>query len=75
MGTKLPSGLKLLAAFIEQRSTQAQFAKAVSCSASHLSLVLKGKRGVSLGLAKRIADETCGFVPMESLAGEARRAA
>ena len=64
-------GRKLLAEFIRPRMTQAQFAKDVGCSESHLSLVLKGERGVSLGLAKRISEATAGAIPVEALPHEA----
>lgn len=51
-------GRALLAAFIRQKMTQAEFARQVRCSDSHLSLVLKGERGMSFGLAKRISEAT-----------------
>jgi len=37
---------------------QAEFARLVGISPSHLNLILKGKRGASLDLAKRIEVET-----------------
>lgn len=44
---------------------QIDAAKAVGCSKSHLSLVLDGKRGASLRLAKELSDYTGGAVEME----------
>jgi antitoxin component HigA of HigAB toxin-antitoxin module len=46
-------------------ASQAQFARNVSCSESHLSLVLAGKRGLSVPLAKRISDKT--NIPVRAL--------
>lgn len=63
-------GRQLLAGYISGRTTQAQFARDVRCSESHLSLVLKGERGVSLKLAKRIMEATGGVVPTESLVAD-----
>lgn len=60
-------GRALLAEFIRNRTTQAKFARLVRCSESHLSLVLKGKKGVSFGLAKRISAATGGEVPVDAL--------
>jgi DNA-binding transcriptional regulator YdaS (Cro superfamily) len=60
-------GRTMLAEFIRTRTTQARFAREVGCSESHLSLVLKGARGVSFGLAKRISNATGGAVPVEKL--------
>ena len=71
MGTSAHTGRTLLAQFIHKRMTQAQFAQKVGCSESHLSLVLKGERAVSLGLAKRISEATGGKVPVELLPHEA----
>jgi transcriptional regulator with XRE-family HTH domain len=61
-------GKGLLAAFLarDQRS-QAQFARDVGCSEGHLSLVLKGERGLSVRLAKRISEATDGAVPVRAL--------
>lgn len=36
-------------------ASQAQFARDVGCSESHLSLILAGKRGLSVPLASRIS--------------------
>jgi len=48
-------GLIRLAEAIDERAgTRAEFASAVGCSESHLSLILGGKRGPSLALAARI---------------------
>jgi transcriptional regulator with XRE-family HTH domain len=61
-------GRAMLAEFIRSRKiTQAQFAREVGCSESHLSLVLKGFRGISFGLAKRISNATGGAVPVDKL--------
>ena len=60
-------GRAMLAAFIRKRTTQAKFAREVACSESHLSLILKGVRGVSFGLAKRISEATGGEIPVETL--------
>ena len=61
------AGLQRLAEFIAAHSSQVEFAKQVGCSESHLSLVLNGARGLSLKLAKRIADATHGAVSMDAL--------
>jgi antitoxin component HigA of HigAB toxin-antitoxin module len=45
---------------------QAAFAKVVECSEPHLSLILSGKRGLSLELAARI--ERASGIPAASLA-------
>lgn len=63
-------GRQLLGEFIAARTSQAQFARDVGCSDSHLSLILKGERGVSLRLAKRISEATDGAVPMDALVKE-----
>jgi DNA-binding transcriptional regulator YdaS (Cro superfamily) len=60
-------GRQILAEFIAANGTQSQFARDVDCSESHLSLVLKGDRGVSLKLARRISRATGGAVPAETL--------
>jgi plasmid maintenance system antidote protein VapI len=56
-----------LAKFIRERTTQAQFARDVKCSQTHVTLVLQGKRGVSVPLAKRISAATGGTVPVHAL--------
>lgn len=48
-----------------ETASQAQLARDVKCSESHLSLVLARKRGVSAKLAKRISEAT--GVPMREL--------
>lgn len=63
-------GRTLLADYIRTETTQAEFARAIECSPSHLSLILKGERGVSFGLAKRISAATGGRVPVELLPHE-----
>jgi len=62
MSTKHP-----LAAWIESRSdiSQAQFAANCDCSEGHLSLILAGKRGVSMKLARRFSDATGGEVKID----------
>lgn len=59
-------GKQLLADFIAANGTQSQFAREVGCSEPHLSLVLKGERGVSLKLAGRIDRRTGGAVPTDA---------
>lgn len=59
-------GLARLASFISGLDgKQAAFAKAVDCSEPHLSLILAGKRGLSLELAARIEDVS--GIPAKSL--------
>lgn len=60
----------MLADFIKGRTTQAEFARQVRCSQAHLSLILKGDRGPSINLAKRIREATGGAVPAEAFADE-----
>jgi len=61
-------GIARLAGYIaREKASQAEFAREVGCSEPHLSLVLKGERGVSLKLAKRISQATGGEVPVEDL--------
>lgn len=64
-------GRAMLVEFLRRNPTQAAFARKVQCSESHLSLVLKGVRGVSFGLAKRISEATGGEIPVEVLPHEA----
>ena len=56
-----------LAAWIDRQSdiTQAKLAADCRCSESHLSLILKGERGVSMKLAKKLSDATGGKVSIE----------
>lgn len=63
------NGRERLSAWIARHTTQADFARKAGISPPHLTLVLQGKRGVSLAAAKRIQDETAGAVPMDSLVG------
>lgn len=49
-----------LSAWIDARTTDADFARQAGISKSHLSLVLAGKRGLSLELAVRIEQITEG---------------
>lgn len=62
-------GRKKLAEFIAANSTQAQFAREVDCSQPHLTLVLQGKRGLSIGLASRISKAT--DIPLRMLVSPA----
>lgn len=45
--------------------SQSKLASESGCSESHLSLILKGERGVSMKLAKRLSDATGGEVRIE----------
>ena len=48
-----------LKAWLEnENTTQAQFARDLRCSESHISDILKGKKGVSLDLAIKISAAT-----------------
>lgn len=62
MSTKHP-----LAVWMDSHSeiTQAKLAADSECSEPHLSLILKGERGVSMKLAKRLSDATGGDVRIE----------
>lgn len=62
MSTKHP-----LAVWMDSHTdiTQAKFAADSGCSEPHLSLILKGERGVSMKLAKRLSDATGGEVRIE----------
>jgi DNA-binding transcriptional regulator YdaS (Cro superfamily) len=61
-------GIQKLADFIARKTaSQAQFARDVGCSEPHLSLILAGKRGLSVPLAKRISVATDGEVPVRAL--------
>lgn len=62
-------GLTRLVKHVEGlEGTQASFAAAVGCSEPHLSLILQGKRGLSLQLAARIERAT--GIPASSLLRE-----
>lgn len=66
----------MLAKWISENTTQAKFARDTGCSESHLSLILKGKRGVSFPKARRISEATGGAVPIDVLmTGRASREA
>jgi transcriptional regulator with XRE-family HTH domain len=52
------NGRGALAAFIRKTTTQANFARDLGISQSHLSLILAGRRAISFRLAKRIAEAT-----------------
>lgn len=56
---------RLAKQFAAERGAQTKMAREVNCSESHLSLVLRGKRNVSYGLAQRIHDKT--GIPVEDL--------
>jgi transcriptional regulator with XRE-family HTH domain len=45
--------------------SQAKLASDCRCSEPHLSLILKGERGVSMKLAKRLSEATGGAVRIE----------
>ena len=45
--------------------SQSKLAADSGCSEPHLSLILKGERGVSMKLAKRLSDATGGEVRIE----------
>lgn len=64
-----------LAKWIDERMPRARFAELAETSESHLSLVLKGKRGVSLDLAARIESLTAGEFPASLLLAEKNRVA
>lgn len=63
-------GRQLLSDWIARNTRPASFARAIKISHPHLHLVLKGERGVSLAVAKRIQEATDGAVPMEALVSE-----
>ena len=50
---------------------QAEFCDFAGCSESHLSLIIQGKRGVSMKMAKRLSDATNGDVPIDAFLVEA----
>jgi len=54
--------------------TQARLAADSGCSEPHLSLILKGGRGVSMRLAKRLSNATGGEVPLEAFLLDAESA-
>ena len=60
-------GRQLLAQYIEGNTTPAQFAREAECSQSHLSLFLKGLRGVSVPMAKRMSKAAANKVPWPAL--------
>lgn len=49
-----------LAAWIDANTSRVEFARAIKINKSHLSLILQGKRGMSLKVAARIEAETGG---------------
>lgn len=61
-------GRQQIAQFLAQHeSSQAQFARDVGCSESHLTLFLQGKRKISVPLAMRMSAATGGAVPLKAL--------
>lgn len=61
-------GIQLLADFISRgTASQAQIARDIGCSESHLSLILDRKRGLSVALATRISRATNGAVSVRAL--------
>ena len=59
-----------LSAWIARNTSQAKFAADAGCSESHLSLILQGKRGVSLKLAKKFSKTTGGAVRVEDFVSD-----
>lgn len=60
-----------LAKWIEDNApSKAQFCRDSGICESHLSLFLRGKRGVSFRMAKRISEATQGAIPIEILVRE-----
>jgi plasmid maintenance system antidote protein VapI len=57
-----------LKTWIDDNTTQAQFARTVECSESHLSDVLAGKKSVSIGLAVRMSKATDNQVSVDAIA-------
>lgn len=61
------NGRQMLAEFLAKGTKQNEFADQVQCSAAHLCLFLKGKRRMSIALAKRVSAATGGEVPIRAL--------
>jgi len=59
--------------WISQHSTQAALAQKLKCSEPHLSLLLRGERGASFGLAKKIEVITGGAITADALLSEKSR--
>ena len=59
---------QLAAYFARQKGSQARVARECGCSQGHLSLVIKGERGLSVPLAKRISEAT--GVPVRALVAD-----
>ncbi len=53
--------------WIDENATQSAFAKTVGISNSHLSLLLRGKRGASYETAKKIENATDGDINADNL--------
>jgi hypothetical protein len=56
-----------LAAWIDARMSRAAFARSIGMSASHLSLVIRGERGLSLRQAVAIESATEGAISTAAL--------
>jgi transcriptional regulator with XRE-family HTH domain len=63
-----PDGRARLVKYLDGKK-QADFAREVQCSESHLSLILRGERGMSFALAKRIS--AASGIPIKDLPHEA----
>lgn len=60
--------------FEARKANKAEFARRVGISRSHLTLIIQGKRGVSVDVAKRIAEETGGDFSPSDFGGVQRKA-
>lgn len=56
--------------WISEHTTQAQFARDLAISESHLSEILSGGKTASLNLAIRLSRATKGAVPVEAFASQ-----
>lgn len=63
-------GRQQLADLIVGNGRQAQLAREVGCSESHLSLLLQGKRWASPALAKKLSQAIDGKIPARALVSE-----
>jgi plasmid maintenance system antidote protein VapI len=62
-----------LKTWIDRNTSQAQFARDVGCSESHISDVLKGKKRVSLDLAIKMSEATGRAVSVDAIASRMPR--
>lgn len=62
-----------LKTWIDDNTTQAQFARDLKCSESHISDILKGKKRVSLDLALKISEATGRAVSVDEIASRMPR--